>query len=694
MKPRLATISASLGLALLAALSFAGSASAVTGADFQPGRIIDDQIFYDASSMSVQAIQSFLVARVPSCDSGGNQPYYGTYGGVTYNGNILRKNLDSRYPAPYTCLKDYLENTSTHDNNIGRPTYVPSGGISAAQIIYNEAHNYNINPQVLIVLLQKESSIVTDDWPWPTQYKTATGYGCPDTAACDSTYFGFYNQVHNAARQFRIYANNPTSYNYAIGLNNIKYHPDPSSCGTLSVNIVNQATASLYIYTPYVPNQAALNNLYGLGDGCSSYGNRNFWRMFNDWFGSTLVPTYSWQITGQYAYSDQTKTVGKSTQGIVLGDRVYVGFTAKNTGTATWTNSGSNPIKVGTLGPIDRMSTFCDSWGFGCNRPATMLEASVPPGGTATFEFWMRASAAGSYNEHFGLVVEGKAWLSDQGLNYYSTVVPAVYSWNLTGQYAYTDVSKTVGKSTLGLLPGDRVYAGFTAQNTGNVTWSNSGANPVNVGMTHPLDRASPFYDSSWLGPNRPARLKEASVAPGGTGTFEFWMNAPAPGAYPEYFSLLAEGKAWFNDPNMNFYSTVATPIYSWQMIGQYAYTDASKTTGKSMVGLHPGDKVYVGFQARNTGNVTWSNSGANPVNVGMTHPLDRTSPFYDVSWLGYNRPARLKEASVPPGAIGTFEFWMDAPQTLGTYREYFSLVSEFKSWFNDPGMNFYSTVQ
>jgi uncharacterized protein Veg len=43
----------------------------------------------------------------------------------------------------------------------------------------------------------------------------------------------------------------------------------------------------LYKYTPYTPNAAALNNLYGLGDNCSAYGNRNFWRYFTDWFGST-----------------------------------------------------------------------------------------------------------------------------------------------------------------------------------------------------------------------------------------------------------------------------------------------------------------------------------------------------------------------------------------------------------------------
>ena len=283
-----------IGLAMIQSVWHAPVASAANAADFRAGRIIDDQIFFNGNAMGVQEIQGFISAQVPTCDTNGDRPYFGTYGGVTYNGNVLRRNLDARFPAPYTCLKNYLENTQTHDNNIGRPTYAPAGGTAAAQIIYDEAQAYNINPKVLIVLLQKESSLVTDDWPWPTQYKTATGYGCPDTAACDSTYFGFYNQVHNAARQFRLYANSPSSYNYTIGMNTIKYSPT-AGCPTAQVLIQNQATAGLYNYTPYVPNQAALNNLYGTGDSCSAYGNRNFWRIFTDWFGNTLLPNV---ITG------------------------------------------------------------------------------------------------------------------------------------------------------------------------------------------------------------------------------------------------------------------------------------------------------------------------------------------------------------------------------------------------------------
>jgi len=136
-------------------------------------------------------------------------------------------------------------------------------------------------------LLQKEQALVTDDWPWPSQYAKATGYACPDSGSCDSQYSGFFNQVYSAARQYRRYVRDATSFSYRMGRDNyIQYNPN-TGCGGSNVFLLNGSTAALYNYTPYQPNAAALNNLYGTGDGCSSYGNRNFWRMYNDWFGPT-----------------------------------------------------------------------------------------------------------------------------------------------------------------------------------------------------------------------------------------------------------------------------------------------------------------------------------------------------------------------------------------------------------------------
>ena len=93
-----------------------------------------------------------------------------------------------------------------------------------------------------------------------------------------------------AARQFQRYVAPGNTFRYKAGqVNAIQWHPN-ANCGASEVYIVNNATAALYNYTPYRPNQAALNNLGGTGDACSSYGNRNFWKFFTDWFGSTTVP--------------------------------------------------------------------------------------------------------------------------------------------------------------------------------------------------------------------------------------------------------------------------------------------------------------------------------------------------------------------------------------------------------------------
>jgi hypothetical protein len=99
----------------------------------------------------------------------------------------------------------------------------------------------------------------------------------------------------NAAYQFKYYKdhaydkNSSGNYIYRHQPYNtvsLLFNPN-SSCGSTQTRMDNYATTGLYNYTPYQPNQAALNNMYGTGDDCSAYGNRNFWRMFTDWFGST-----------------------------------------------------------------------------------------------------------------------------------------------------------------------------------------------------------------------------------------------------------------------------------------------------------------------------------------------------------------------------------------------------------------------
>ena len=267
--------------------AFPSKTFAVSASQWNAGNIIDDSVFYDSSSMSVDDIQNFLNRLVPSCDTNGTARN-------SNNSSLTNAQYASTqgWPGPpYVCLRNYYQvprSDAIVDNFSGS---IPSGAQSSAQIIKSAATQWGVSPKVIITTLQKESvNLLNDSWPLQSQYKNAMGYGCPDTAPCDPAYAGFYNQVNNAARQFKLYHDNPSQYNYKPFTTKSIYFNPTASCGSSNVAIQNYATAGLYNYTPYQPNQAALNNLYGLGDGCSAYGNRNFWRIYNDWFGSTSDP--------------------------------------------------------------------------------------------------------------------------------------------------------------------------------------------------------------------------------------------------------------------------------------------------------------------------------------------------------------------------------------------------------------------
>jgi len=627
---------------------------AANGANFNPGNIMSDAVMSNYNSMSAWDIQNFLNNKVPVCDTNGTGPYAGTtkaaYG--TAHGAS----------PPYICLKDYSEN-----------------GISAAQIIWNKAQEFRINPAVILVLLQKEQGLITDDWPWPVQYRSATGYGCPDSTpgVCDSQYYGFTNQVHWANTLFRRILDQSSTWTnyYPPGVRRIYFNPN-AGCGYTDVNIQNLATSALYNYTPYQPNAAALNNLYGTGDGCSAYGNRNFWRDYSDWFGSPTGQPYSWQIVGQ--------TPGSGSLTLRAGEAATLDISARNTGTATWTNSGNNPVRLGTW-PADRASPFAvqNNWEW-YNRPTTMRESSVSPGGVGAFVFIIQApSTPGTYVERFNLVAEGAAWMNDVGQAFTINVIPG----NLSGSI----LSNTLPSN---IVTDGTANATITVQNNGTTPWYNSGNFPVNLGTYNPRDRSSEFYTSGWLSPNRSARLQEGVVAPGQTGTFTFPIKAPhSPGLRLESSSLVAEGLGWFNqaiDKNINVQGT-----HTWSVESQAAYTNSSKSTAVDLNNLSPGQTAWLVVQARNTGTGTWQKTGSNPVLLGTEGPKDRNSRYFTSgTWLSPNRAATLNENSVAPDAVGTFEFPITVPAGGGSFNERFNLVAEGLAWFNDAGQSFSTTVK
>jgi hypothetical protein len=223
--------------------------------DFDPGDIISDGQFFNAHAMSQAEIQSFLDEQGAAC-----------------TGN--------------TCLKTITFTTADIAKNDQCSAYSGAKNETAAQIIDKSAQACGISQKVLLTMLQKEQHLVSATNITDFQYKSAMGLSCPDDASCDPQYAGFFNQVYGAAQRYQYYRQHIKDYSYhAQALNYVQYHPN-AACGGSTIYISNEATALLYIYTPYQPNTAALQAGDGEGDSCSSYGNRNFSLIYSGWFGN------------------------------------------------------------------------------------------------------------------------------------------------------------------------------------------------------------------------------------------------------------------------------------------------------------------------------------------------------------------------------------------------------------------------
>lgn len=535
-------------LPLFAAILFCATISATrasAAAPFDPGNIIDTRVFTNSGTMDATTIQNFLNNRVPNCDTNGTQPA-SEFGrpDLTHAQYAATKGWPG---PPYTCLRDYSEN-----------------GVSAAQLIYNLSQQYSINPQVLIVTLQKESSLVTDTWPLPSQYKTATGYGCPDSgpnnsANCSANYYGFTNQLTNTAYMYRaIVSQNPNWYSpYIVGSNYVRWSPS-SGCGGSTVYIKNWATAALYDYTPYQPNQASWNAGWGQSsDPCSSYGNRNFYLYFNTWFGSPTTGTIPWSTSYANVY-DEGQNSQIRLDNMHKNERMYVVLKVQNNSDMTWSNSGPNPIRLGSSSPQDHLSKYCDVLWLLCNRAVSTQESTVVPGGIGTFGFYIHAPAEGGvFREFFRPVVEGISWGDDMGWNIYVNSTDT-YDWTWGGLAAWTDSTKTTPASLDNVARGQRIYIELKAYNASATIWNKTGPNPLRLGTSNPQDGNSVYYDSSWLSNNRAAGPVEDSVKPGQTATFGFYVTAPTQlGQYRQYFRPVLEYNGWMRNDYNHIYMNV-----------------------------------------------------------------------------------------------------------------------------------------
>ncbi|MFA4930386.1 MAG: hypothetical protein WC570_00765, partial [Patescibacteria group bacterium] len=133
---------------------------------------------------------------------------------------------------------------------------------------------------------------------------------------------------------------------------------------------------------------------------------------------------------------------------------VWVKF--KNTGTATWYNSGDHPIRLGTSHALDRTSNFYKHTWISANRTTNLKETEVKPGGYGTFEFYLKApNENGVYQEYFQPVADGITWMED---------------WGVFWKIEVTGASQNTAEDNLQYDNQDGYHASFYSQSDENIT--------------------------------------------------------------------------------------------------------------------------------------------------------------------------------------------------------------------------------
>ncbi len=227
-----------LSLLLIIPLSIMSS-TAVRAQGFDPNNIISDLEILDYSAMSLSDIQQFLQDKGSYLANYSTEDAFGT----------VRKASEIIYNAAannYDCGSAVLSDAPTDQEK------------------QQKCQKIFINPKFLLVLLQKEQSLIEEASPSASHLDWATGYGCPDSGGCNARWKGFGKQVNSAALQFRDYLDRPQLYTYKVG---VTYTVKNTNKPDMDITPANQATAALYNYTPHVYN-----------------GNFNFYKIWQRYF--------------------------------------------------------------------------------------------------------------------------------------------------------------------------------------------------------------------------------------------------------------------------------------------------------------------------------------------------------------------------------------------------------------------------
>jgi hypothetical protein len=222
----------------------------------------------------------------------------------------------------------------------------------------------------------------------------------------------------------------------------------------------------------------------------------------------------------------------------------------RNTGTKTWSKGvAGSQVALGVNGDSASFSSLGMNVGWpSANRVAVQNEASVGPGAVASFTFALKAPlSAGTVRIPLRPVIDGVTWLEDQGVFITVTTVVDYHSrWVSESAFPTLRVGQISGPLTI------------VFRNAGSQTWVR-GTLGQEARLAVNQDNAQwAALGVNWMSANRVAPQTEATVTPGGVGTFTFQVRAPMmPGLYAIHLRPVIDAVTWMEDEGVFLYINV-----------------------------------------------------------------------------------------------------------------------------------------
>jgi len=210
-------------------------------------------------------------------------------------------------------------------------------------------------------------------------------------------------------------------------------------------------------------------------------------------------------------------------------------------------------------------------------------------------------------------------------------------------------------------LPGSRAVLPVTLTNTGLVTWSAAGANPVHA-AAHVYDQAGGLL--VWDGER--ATLP-GDVAPGQSVTINLAVAVPASAAAATYVvrvDLVREGLAWFSSYGVATQAVTVAAAADYRASFFYASTAISRSAPSVTVAV------------TNSSQVPWTPGGTAPLDLGSHWLAADGTPLV---WDGPR--VALAAAPIAPGATVTITLPLATPPP-GAASLVVDIVAEGLRWF------------